>query len=117
MYGIAGAALVVAAIFLFAWAIVAFRDPNGPAWREKYLVLESLACLIVGIFAFGLALQFKFALQFEGALAWGLSIGVFVLLAVVYWAVWKVMGVAAKVAAFEEAEKTQRAPEALRRSA
>jgi small-conductance mechanosensitive channel len=103
MSAIIGTALVAASLIGFAWAILAFRDPAGPAWREKYLVLEALACLIVGTFFFGLALLFQFTLQFAPPLNFALSIGVFALIWAMLVAIWRVMGVRAKVAEFERA--------------
>ena len=113
MSAIIGTALVAASLAGFAWATLVFRNPAGSAWREKYLVLEGLACLIVGAFFFGIALQFAFALQFDPPLSWAFCAGVVVLLWAMFAVIWRTMGVRAKVARFEAARaETRPAPRA-----
>ena len=115
MPALTGIFLVVASVFLFAWSILVFRDPAGPAWRQTSLVLELLACAIVSIFSFGLALQLQFAVQFEGPTAGIASISVIALTAVIFWAVWRVMGITEKVSKFDacKAAKQSSAAEGL----
>lgn len=101
MLGAIGTVLVLFAIVLFGWSIVAFRSPDGAGWRNKYLALESVACVIVAALTFGLALQLQYALRAEGVARLALTIGVFVFLAVAYVVIWRVMGVNSKLARFE----------------
>lgn len=104
MIAILGILLVLASILIFAWAIVAFRRPDGPVWRERYLVLESLACAIVGIFVFGMAMQFRFALEFEGPVSWVLCAAVLAFPPFAYRLIWRRLHIDATLASFEAAE-------------
>jgi hypothetical protein len=98
---IVGAALVVASIYIFALAMLAFRNPTGPAWREKYLVLETLACVIVSLFFFGLALLLEFALRFAPPINLALAAAILVLLWPLTKLIWASVGVQAKVLRFK----------------
>lgn len=118
MLGLLGAVFVLVSILLFAWAVLAFRNPHGPAWRNRYLVLEAAACAIVALFVFGLAMQLKFALDFPGAMGGALSAAALVFALAAYFVVWRWLGVPAKLAQFDAAEAamTAAAPPAAKRS-
>jgi len=105
MYAVVGLLLVIASIALFAWSVVVFRNPSGPAWRDAYLLLEAIVLAIVGLFLVGMGLQIEAALQYPGSLGLGLALGVLAVAAVAYFAIWRLSGVAAKVARFEAADE------------
>ena len=106
MLAVVGLLLVIASIALFAWAVVVYRNPTGPAWRDAYLLLESIVCTIVGFFLVGMGLQIEAALQYPGSLGLALALAAFVVAGVAYFAIWRLSGVAAKVARFGPAETT-----------
>jgi hypothetical protein len=110
MSAFVGLLLVIASIALFAWAVLLFRDPHGPAWRDRYLVLETVACLIVGGFVFGLAMQIQYALQFPGLPGAAMTLGAIAIAVIAYFVVWRLFGVAAKVSRFDEAERAPLRP-------
>lgn len=110
MSAIVGLLLVVASITLFAWAVLLFRDPDGPEWRNRYLVLETVACLVVGGFVFGLAMQIQYVLQLPGAVGAGLAIGALAFAVAAYFVIWRLFGVNAKVGRFDEAESARLKP-------
>lgn len=113
MSALVGLLLVIASITLFAWAVLVFRDPEGPAWRDRYLVLESAACLIVGGFVFGLAMQIQYALQFPGALGAGLTVGALAVAVVAFFVIWRLLGVSAKIGRFDGAESAPLKPKRI----
>ena len=103
MQVVTGLLLVGLAACLLTWGAVAMRSPASARWTRGPFAAEMVAILLITLFAAGLGVLIDFVTSLSGNAAYAAAAGLVVAVPVLFVAVWRLSGAAARLAAAETA--------------